>query len=389
MILLIGHEASLTGAPKVLLAFSHWLKFIKNEKIEIILKSGGPLLEQYQKVAPVYIWEQDYRPKNLFLSAWDKISGNHGYKRKQYLRSLKNKGIQIIFCNTIVNGDILESLRFLNVPVISRIPELEMVIKQYNKTGLADKTFKYTDYFIAVSGSVKENLVKNHSINAGKIHVIHNGLLENPGPGSEQKTRSSLNIPENAFVIGACGTLLWRKGIDLFIRLALELITKHKRTDILFTWVGGDVSGQTYRQYTEEIKKLALDKFIAITGETQNPYDYYQIMDVFCMVSREEPFGLVMLEAGICGLPVLSFAQSGYPEEFTTPDVGFVLPYADVEKMAEKIIYLKDHPELREIMSGNIRKKSAEFSFENMANQIYSLIKGTSQRVSKEVLLHE
>ncbi len=88
-----------------------------------------------------------------------------------------------------------------------------------------------------------------------------------------------------------------------------------------------------------------------------NVMDYLKAGDLFILPSREDPFPLVCLEAAMCGLPVLCFRDAGGMPEFVEEDAGFVVPFEDTKKLAEKIVQLHDDPELRERLGRQAREK--------------------------------
>ena len=75
MILFVGHDASITGAPKSLLLIIAHISKNYNEPISIILKEGGPLEEEYRKLGKVFIWEKKwFYEKNIFIRLKNKIN---------------------------------------------------------------------------------------------------------------------------------------------------------------------------------------------------------------------------------------------------------------------------------------------------------------------------
>ncbi len=70
--------------------------------------------------------------------------------------------------------------------------------------------------------------------------------------------------------------------------------------------------------------------------------DYLACFDVFTLTSREDPYPLVMLEAGLNRNPVLCFAQSGGSPDYVGTDTGCLVPYADLSAMAGIITRLAD-----------------------------------------------
>ena len=132
MILFIGHDASLTGAPKSLLLIIENICKKYNEPISIILKEGGPLEEEYLKLGKVFIWKKKwYYEKNIFTRLKNRLLNNNKRNQSIILKYLYKNKPKVIFNNTVVNGVILEKLSKLNTPIISRIPELENVMKIY------------------------------------------------------------------------------------------------------------------------------------------------------------------------------------------------------------------------------------------------------------------
>ena len=75
------------------------------------------------------------------------------------------------------------------------------------------------------------------------------------------------------------------------------------------------------------------------------------------MVSREDPYPLVCLEAASLGKPVICFADAGGMPEFVEDDCGYVVPYLDLNAFATKIIELSSDPEKTKTLGENARKK--------------------------------
>jgi glycosyltransferase involved in cell wall biosynthesis len=69
-------------------------------------------------------------------------------------------------------------------------------------------------------------------------------------------------------------------------------------------------------------------------------------MDVLALTSREDPFPLVMLEAGSHGVPTVCFADSGGGPEFVGMDAGLSSPYLDISMFAANLMRLHHEPHL-------------------------------------------
>ena len=73
---------------------------------------------------------------------------------------------------------------------------------------------------------------------------------------------------------------------------------------------------------------------VHFVGELENPHPLLNACDLFCLPSREDPFPLVMLEAGALGKPMVCFDGAGGAKEFAARGAGIVVPYLDVPAMA-------------------------------------------------------
>lgn len=374
MILIIGHEASLTGAPKFLLGFCRWLKNEKNEKIIFLLKEGGPLLDSYREVALTYVCYRSISNKNLITTIWNRILNL--LKIRFIVFFLRREKIKLILSNTLLNGDILEKLRSLNVPIITRVPELEYVIRNYWQYNLIQRTLRYSNHFIAVSQAVKDNLIKNHNIPTDKIDLCYGFVsqLHVNNNSHSENIRKKMDIPDRALLIGACGNPEWRKGPDLFIEVARKIIIDKKIDNVYFIWIGGNIKSVHYLEVKYELEKLSIYDKVYITGEVENPSEYYKCLDIFLMTSREDPFPLVNIEAAFFGLPIICFDKSGGSPEFVTEDIGFVVDYGDTNAMAERLIQLIENKELRKKLGDNIKKKADEYTLEKRAHMLYDII---------------
>ncbi|NJL53052.1 MAG: glycosyltransferase [Hydrococcus sp. SU_1_0] len=155
-------------------------------------------------------------------------------------------------------------------------------------------------------------MIKKHDILADKINIIYGFIPQNfSNFKSYQQTkeaiRQQLNIPQEAKIICASGTTGWRKGTDLFIQLAGVISKKYFDYPVYFLWIGGEKEGFYFGEFWHDIQNLGLEKHIIFLGIKSNPLDYFVACDVFALVSREDPFPLVCLEAASLGKPIVCF----------------------------------------------------------------------------------
>ena len=74
---------------------------------------------------------------------------------------------------------------------------------------------------------------------------------------------------------------------------------------------------------------------------------YYSLADVMVLPSITEGFGYVIGEAMACGCPVIATENTGGPDFFTDGVEGFIVPIRSPQAIAEKLVWLYEHPEER------------------------------------------
>ena len=381
-ILFVGYDASRTGAPLLLLHLLRWLKTHTDIPFQILLQYEGELISEFEALAPVTIFHKEFPLKQDLYS---KIARHFGFQKDErlvYLQHVKkkflHKNIALIYCNTIANGRILEELMNLSCPIICHVHELEYAIQYYGIENF-ELVKKHVQHYIAVSKAVKQNLINNHNISEANIDVIYEYLpIQSRRPPLNNTLRKhicqQLKIPLNAMIVCASGTIDWRKGADLFIQLAQILYKKYPASSIHFLWIGEEREF-TQRQFLHDLTHLELDQYVHFLGTKSNPLDYFLVSDVFVLVSREDPFPLVCLEAASLGKPIICFDRAGGAQEFVEDDAGFVVPYLDIEDMAEKVIALISSQELRQRLGLRAQQKVQTHDIEVIAPQILHLIK--------------
>ncbi len=366
-VLFISHDASRTGAPMVLLHLLQWLKGNSQIQFSVLLKKGGEMEKEFQALAPTYFWEQLIQPVDRVVpivypqksSLKRRISSFIKGTPNPPIRKIKERPLEsfvadsnfdLIYANSVASADIIIALRaMIDIPVICHIHELEFAIKHACGEFLLKQANTYISKYIAVAESVKQNLVSNHNLDPAQIELVYEFIpaksYYNKYKGKPKADlRKALGFSENAFIVCSSGTIDWRKGTDLFVQLARQVI-KQSTQEIVFIWIGANCPEVELDKIHYDINKLELENQILLIGQKTNATDYLAISDVFALMSREDPFPLVCLESASMGIPIVCFSNSGGMPEFVNNDSGILIPYLDVPAMAQSVISLMEDPE--------------------------------------------
>jgi glycosyltransferase involved in cell wall biosynthesis len=169
------------------------------------------------------------------------------------------------------------------------------------------------DRIIAVSPRLKEEIIHNYNVPASKIWDIFNGIQCSNYDGfvdcGEVKGRYGIGCmdPVLLFVGRMTGGL---KGADLIVEAMPEILGFNG--DIKAVFVGDGDAKMHCDHRAKELGVAHATRFLG-TKNGQELIDLYKACDAVCVPSRNEPFGLTVLEAWAAGKPVIASDQVGCP----------------------------------------------------------------------------
>jgi glycosyltransferase involved in cell wall biosynthesis len=348
-------------------------------------------------------------------------SSIHIYK---WANSLMDKGILVtIFtfaspiCNydskivIINNGFDLENTN-RNTPVFNKflylktIFKLRRVIKQFKPDilhahyatsyGLLGSLSLFSPFIISVWGSdvfdfpkhsffhtailkfnfLRSNLVLSTSyVMAEEIKkYTSKRVIVTPFGIDSQKFRKDNfhNKNEKQITIGTIKTLAPIYGINYLIEAFSILKIKRPNFNLKLVIVGDGPIREDLMRFAKEKSVSEQTTFIGKIIHDKVP-EYLNSFDIFIALSIEESFGVAIIEASACQLPVIVSNVGGLPEVVLNGESGFLVRSKDAEDAAEKMILLVDDIKLREKMG----RKGREFVIQNYNwdNSVSQMIK--------------
>ena len=216
----------------------------------------------------------------------------------------------------------------------------------FNMKGAKLKSFVYlwierllsslTTRYITISNYETLSAIQNHVTKANKVKVIFNGIdMEAVDKEVELSivSRVSLNIPENAYLIGMVGRISRQKAPDVFIHVAAAL--KNILPDAYFMIVGDGPDREMIEEYARE-NNIAL----FISGWVENASDYISLFDVDLLLSRWEGFGLAIPEYMLAGKPVVVSRVDAIPEIVKDTENGLLVKPDDIDGTSNAVLEL-------------------------------------------------
>jgi len=360
MILFVSHYGGRTGAPIALLHFLKWLHSNTRHEMRVLVRGDGPLVESFRAVAKTAVVESaplDDRLGRLVHRLRNKINTA---LRSPLPAAWEHMPLDLIYSNTITNGALVSKLAKPGVPVITHVHEMSYWIERSGADNL-QRVMGQTSRFIAASRAVRNNLTGKLKVPSELVDVVHEFIPNSDCiVDKEGGVRGKFGIPDDAFVIGGSGQESWRKGRDLFVQLAANVHRMLPTVDIHFLWVGYTGDADDQQQLIHDSTLAGVGKRVHWTGEVSDPERFFSEFDLFAMVSREDSFPLVCLEAALHEKPILCFADAGGIPELVEEDAGFVVPYLDLHTMARRVVELVENPALNAKLGKRARDKVLE-----------------------------
>ena len=337
----------LTGAPVLFLNLVKLLKAEGDFSIKIVIKDKRKLelVEEFRQTGEVLVWDEYETPSLLQRIKNRLFQGTNG-SSKTIIRK-NDRQIQqwindsdFIICNTITNGDFLAVFNFTKAKVITYVHELEIACKAYTTAQHLNVVKKMSDIFTVPCRAVAAHLINNIEVPGNKIKFLNYYIPVNTAAGIEKRDY------QKKFIVGIAGTIDWRKGADVFPLMVASFFKTNPGADILFVWKGADKTNIECTRAVYELTKLNLMDKVILEPPSKDVDSFYQSIDVLLLISKEDPYPLVVLEAASYKRPCICFESAGGAPEFVEDNAGKIIPFLDIDGLVKAVHTYYMDPEL-------------------------------------------
>jgi len=363
-ILVVSHEAELTGAP--VLAWNIAKNFSQKYNVISLFLRGGEIIDSFSNVSIQLI--------DLNLPSFQ-LDGELAERIIEKL--LNNYNVKFAIINSIVSRGILPALSKNYIPTLHLIHEFAAYIKPQNAFLNAALWANLTIF--STSMTYENALLVHPELREHSNAIIPQGKCEIPNidNDSDQVVQDNSELikivdkrktSSNSIIVLGVGYVQIRKGVDLFIACASKTIQNIKDRDIHFLWIGDGYDPDLDIGYSsflsEQISRSDLKDKVSIIKSTRNIELAYEASDMLLISSRLDPLPNVAIDAMLHKLPVLCFNKAtGIAEILINNDLKneCIAPYMDIETMSNKIKNLAESKTLRE----KVGEQLQQLAFEN------------------------
>jgi glycosyltransferase involved in cell wall biosynthesis len=189
--------------------------------------------------------------------------------------------------------------------------------------------------------------------------------------------RDRLGISRDRRVATYTGRLVTTKGLPSLVRAWRMVATRHPEALLVLVGSGG-VSMQNCEDETRrQVRRSGLEGCVKFTGSVENVHEYLQASDLFVFPTEREAFGISVIEAMACGLPIVTTGVDGI-QDVVRPGVdSLVVPPRDDEALAAAILQALDGGNDIAAMATAARRRALEqFSGERVVAAYLELLEG-------------
>src|SRR5512147_683852 len=219
---------------------------------------------------------------------------------------------------------------------------------------------------IAVSHFLADELRRFYQVPNEKIHTVPNGVSYHAFDGfiASDEVKGRYGIASSAPTIFALGRMTAQKGMDMLVEAAPMVLASYPEARFVILGEGPEKQAVVHR--AEEIDAAGVIVFPTSLSRWQI-VDLMRAWDIVVVPSRNEPFGIVVLEAWAAGKPVVATLAGG-PREFVRNDVNGFLVDANPGGLAHGIGSLLANQDHRRSLGANGRRAVEEkFNWNNVA----------------------
>jgi len=330
------------------------LKYLDRSKFEagLVAFAQGELLKDLPSDIPVFLAPGKFSIK-------DKIAFHLGFHPTH--RAIKKISeafkADLWYVNTVMLTDVVRMGKELKIPVISHIHELSAMFSQISSSDF-ETVINHSSMLIGCSDTVCKCLAESGGEHVKRLYPFVDLTEIKPDSEKVNRIRKEWGVGPEDFVWIMSGTTSDRKGFDLLPDIALQ-IPEHARIHLV--WVGNLGNDGLVYWTRKRIEKITKVKIHLIGPKKEDYASYLDAADGFMLTSRQEPFGMVLVEAAWLGKPIVSFASGG-PTEFISPELGTVIPNLDISLFVRSM--LDWNKKLAAFDKEKSRQKALEFSVE-------------------------
>lgn len=294
------------------------------------------------------------------------------WKFLKFYRYLKKEKFQLLHTH-LFHANLLGRIlgTWARIPaIISTVHIVERRFRPWH-FWLESRTHSLIRYEVCVSQAVFDFMQQKTKIPVHKLKKIWNGIDLLPFQNAVQQVFSRQEILKHPkrWVLGSVGHLREQKGYRYLIE-AMAILQARLPNQIDLILVG---DGEERERLERDVCEKRLEHVVHFLGYRSDIPTCLRCLDLFVLPSIYEGFGLVVIEAMACQVPVLATEVDSLPELIQENETGFLVPPKNAQALADRIEELLEQPDLRQKVIKKASSWAEEFRPERMVEEYRAL----------------
>jgi glycosyltransferase involved in cell wall biosynthesis len=327
------------GSERQLLRLLQNLDRDRYEPELYLVTASGELFSEIPDDVPVHIFQQRCpNPRRLLPGACFRA------KVRDLAQVLDERRIDLVFDRTyhmtLITAAAVRKRPTPRISVVVSDPQIDFETNyeryRWIKRRMLKRAYQESDVATGVSKEVSQSTAVYHHVSAEHIETFYNFFEV-----EKIRQRASEPLPDpysqnpDWTRIVASGRLCHAKAYDVLIE-AMRILVYETELDQLELFILG--SGALEPALREQIRNSKLDSHVVLTGFLENPLPLVQAADLYCLSSRYEGMPNALVEAILCGTPVVSTdCRSGPREILGEGRFGALVPPDDPQALANAL----------------------------------------------------
>ena len=177
-------------------------------------------------------------------------------------------------------------------------------------------------------------------------------------------------------VIGALGRFIPKKGFDLLVEAAAILAGEGKHFTLRLAGEGAEIEN-----LQRQAESLGIAQRVEFTGWLNDTEPFFRLLDIFCLPSRHEPFGIALIEAMSYRLPVVCSRAEG-PLDIVQEEEAMMVEVGSAPALVDGLRQLLDDPLLRSRLAEKARRLvENRYAIERVSRELDDALGRISERM--------
>lgn len=397
-ILFISNDGSRTGAPWILLNLIRWLKSHHDLKMAAVLMRNGSLRTDFEQELTTYTWiptdlnQPERIHKRLVNTLLQRGRTDPG---KWLAQIIEKEKPDVIYLSTLVLGRYLGSVgQDAHPRIVSHVHELLPSLLQLSGEAMVQRQLDLSHKVISCADCVQNGLTKNFHLPQDRCIILPEFIITRPDKKSHDSQQNDcannqdpqeklgwqkLNIAQERGipVFGIGGNPISRKGFDLIPLFLKACRQRFGDEGFLFVWIGCGEGSSPHASLSWDLELMGLsDQIVLFPSVAMASFRrLLSRLQVLTLLSREDPFPLVALEAGLLEIPTVCFKGSGAIAEMADEGACIAVDYLNLEEFAAAVQRLWAQPEEARRIGRRCRLKVLEeLSLEQVAPRVAQVL---------------